>query len=261
MDREYLILAIALAALFIGLPLGRRLLRALRNGPDGHPLTTLAWLILRLYNRIVHRVRIEGAEHLPKANPAGPLIVVSNHGAGIDPLLLQGACRFHIRWMMASDTMSPNLDWFWKWQRIIAVHRDGSDSAALREAIRHVRGGGVLGLFPEGGLAPRDGVIRAWMPGIGLLVKRAKAPVLLAWVTETPICDSAFGSLTRFSRSRVVFVDHITFPPDESPESIVARLRERLADVSGWTLSDEPLPTARRQMTAPSPGAPDPFAP
>lgn len=260
MDRAYYILAAILVIVFLGVPLGRRLLRSLRAGPEGHALTGLSWQLLRGYNRLIHRVRYEGLEHVPVTSDPGPLIVVSNHGAGVDPLLIQGACRFSIRWMMATDTMSPSLDWFWRWRRIIAVRRDGSDSAPLREAIRHLRGGGVLGVFPEGGLAPRDGAIRAFMPGIGFIVSRSKAQVLLVWVTDTPVCDSPFGALSRFSRSRVVFVDRITFPDGTSAESIVSELRDRLANASGWTLSDEPLPTARRMTSADSGNDADPFA-
>ena len=208
----------------------------------------------------MHRVRYEGIQHGPPTNDPGPLIVVSNHGAGMDPLLIQGACRFAIRWMMATDTMSPSLNWLWQWRRIIAVKRDGADSTPLREAIRHVRGGGVLGVFPEGGLAPRDGAIRAFMPGVGFIVSRAKAPVLLVWVSETPVCDSAFGALWRFSRSRVVFIDRMTFDEDADADSIVAQLRARLSEASGWSLSDEPVPTARRPMSDPSNDDADPFA-
>lgn len=259
MDREYLVLALLLLVLVAGVPLGRRALAILRAGPDANVLAGLVWYAVRLYNALIHRVHTLGREHLPPTNRSGPLLVVSNHSAGLDPLLIQGACRFSIRWMMARDTMTPGLHWFWRWRNVIAVNRDGADSSALREAIRHVRGGGAVGIFPEGGLPPRDGRLRAFQPGVGMLIKTCRAPVLLVWIADTPITPTPFGSLFRFSRSRVTFVDRITYPPDLSSEAIVSDLRRRLAEAGGCALIDEPVATARRPASSNTDV--DPFAP
>jgi len=230
--------------------------RRLSQGPGESPGYALLWHLAQPYLRFVHRPTYEGLEHVPKGEYPGPLIVVANHTAGLDPVLIGTACRFQIRWMMAREYMTPEAMWFWRLMRIIPVERTGRDAGPAREAIRHVREGGVIGVFPEGGIERPRGEIRPFIPGIGLIVARTRAPVLLVHVSGTPETDSAFGSLVRRSRSRVRFIDLIQFDRGARAAEIVDALRSRLAEASGWPLNDEPLPTARRNNTPR-----DPFAP
>ena len=76
----------------------------------------ICWLIVQAYVRVVHRLKIVGRENIPgfspfflspASGPIGPLVVVCNHTAGVDPLLVQSACPFEIRWMMLREMMLP----------------------------------------------------------------------------------------------------------------------------------------------------------
>src|SRR5690606_28478224 len=80
--------------------------RTLLNNPRAEPLAGLALVFIRLYARFFHALRVEGGEHVPRSLHPGPLILVCNHTAGVDPLLVQAAVPFEIRWMMARD-MQP----------------------------------------------------------------------------------------------------------------------------------------------------------
>jgi 1-acyl-sn-glycerol-3-phosphate acyltransferase len=213
----------------------------LATGPGGDPGTGLLWRIVRAYGRLVHRTTYTGLEHVPPTNRPGGLVVVSNHTGPIDPLLVQAACRFEIRWMMASDMMIPQLDWLWRRQRMIPVARDGRDSTSAREAIRHVRGGGAVGIFPEGGIVLPRQEIRPFHEGVGLIIARTEAPVLLVWVSHTPDETEMFRALVTPSRARVQFVDLLEFPPKTDAATITGGLRQRLAEASNWPIRDEPL--------------------
>ncbi|MGI9014320.1 MAG: lysophospholipid acyltransferase family protein [Phycisphaerales bacterium] len=219
---------------------------ALIAGSPGDRWFEVVRRTVAIYCKLVHRVTIDGCEHIPPGN--SPIIVVSNHTAGIDPLLIQTAVRRPVRWMMAADYMTGVFKRVFEWRKLIAVARDGSDSGPAREAIRHVKAGGSIGIFPEGGLARPPGEVRPFLPGVGLIIARAKAPVLLTWVRDTPEIDSAFGSLTKPSRSRVTFIDCIEFDDDASPAEITSTLRARLAAASNWPLNEEIVPTARREV-------------
>src|SRR5690606_15597843 len=109
---------------------------------------------------------------------AGPLIVVANHTAGVDPILTSAACPFQIRWIMAQDMRLPWLNWFWRWQRVIFVSRTGRDRGSVREALAHLKDGGVIGIFPEGGLERPPRQILPFRRGVGLLIAKAGVPVL-----------------------------------------------------------------------------------
>ena len=242
------------AAGWIFLVLGFRWLGArwLSYGPRAEPVTTLMWLWFRAICRLMHRTTYGGREHLPQTNRPGGLVVVSNHTGPVDPLLIQSACRFEIRWMMASDMMVPQLNWLWRRQRIIAVARDGRDSAPAREAIRHVRGGGVIGIFPEGGIVQPRGEVRAFHNGVGLIVAKSRAPVLLVWVSQTPESPEMLTALFTPSRSRVEFIDVIRFDRKTDPQTITRTLQQRVSEASGWPVNDVPVVSPRVN--------PDPFA-
>lgn len=215
----------------------------LRNGPRSEVALGAIWRLTTAYCRIRHHVRVEGREHLPaNDDDHDGLIVVANHTSAIDPFLLQARSRFWIRWMMADDMMMSGLSWAWNLQQIIPVDRSSGDSRALREAIRHVRDGGCIGVFPEARLVQPPGEIRPFLAGVGLLVARTRKPVLLAWISETPKTRDMMTALKGTSRSRVVWIGQYDFAGERDAAVIAERLRSEVARVSGWELNDEMLP-------------------
>jgi 1-acyl-sn-glycerol-3-phosphate acyltransferase len=209
------------------------------SGPTGTPGVGIAWRLFRLYARVVHRLRVEGLEHVPRDRGAGPLVVVANHTAGVDPVLIQAMCRFEIRWMMASGMQVSGLDWLWEAGQVIAVSGDGRDLTAAREAIRHVQAGGVLGIFPEGGLERPARRLRPFMPGVGLIVHKTRAPVLCAVIDGTPQVDPAWASLWRSSRSRVRFLPVVDYSASGMrPAEIAADLERRFAEATEWDVAE-----------------------
>ena len=198
----------------------------------------LLWHLNRPFCRMVHRVQFNGRDLIPDGPDPGPLIIVSNHTGSIDPLLIQGAIPFFVRWMMASDMMVPAAADLWRVLKLIPVDRDGRDMAAARDAIAHLKQGGAVGIFPEGGIVEPRGVIWPFFAGIGLMIARTGAPVLLVWVDGTPETTEMHKSLFTPSRARVTFVDLIDFKGERDARVITQTLRERLAEVSGWELVD-----------------------
>ncbi|MDX2131748.1 MAG: lysophospholipid acyltransferase family protein [Planctomycetota bacterium] len=225
---------IILAAAWLGWAV---LSRRLEDNPRGDVVTGFFYFANRLYARLVHRVRVRG--EIPGGRHTGPLIVVCNHTAGVDPLLVQGVTPFEVRWMMGSDMMTPRLGFFWQWARIIAVNRRGRDLGGTREALRHLADGGVLGVFPEGGLERPPGRLRAFQPGIGFLVARTRAPVLPIWISGTPQADKAWESLWRTSRSTLTVGPVMDFA-GATPGEIVAALEGWFRETSGWARESEP---------------------
>ena len=110
----------ALVALIVLVGLGF-FARAVCDNPRNDPNTGMLSALLRLYTRLVHRVRYEGLSLIP---PAGePTLFVCNHTAGIDPMLVHLVSGHDIGWMMARDMRTPILETFWNWMRIIDVDR------------------------------------------------------------------------------------------------------------------------------------------
>ncbi len=184
------------------------LAHVIKRAPRTEIVWGLAWIVVSIYVRIVHRVRYEGLENIPARADAqiAPLIIVSNHSAGIDPLLIHVACPFDIRWMMMRKMMLRPFAPLWEWLDIIPVEQGGRDSAALRTAIRHLQSGNVIGIFAEGGLEHPPEHINPYQPGVGMLVLKGKARVLPVVIRGTPQVARAYTSLLIPSHARVRFL-------------------------------------------------------
>jgi 1-acyl-sn-glycerol-3-phosphate acyltransferase len=236
--------------LWIGLIAVIRLLICpwLANAPQQKPVFGFVWRVVRLYARLAHHVHFEGLDKIRNQLHSGPLVVVSNHTGSVDPLLIQAGCRFDIRWMMASEMMSPWLNFVWDLTNPIPVDRDGRDTNAAREAIRYVQSGHAVGIFPEGRIVWPPRQIRPFFLGVGLIVARAKAPVLLVWVSGTPQTRDMHKSILGPSRARVVFLDIIDFKGERDAHVITEELRRRIAEASGWPLNDERQPQDDREQ-------------
>jgi 1-acyl-sn-glycerol-3-phosphate acyltransferase len=215
--------------------------------PAANPLSNILYALGRGYSRAFHTLRATGAERVPAT---GPVVIVANHTAGVDPILISAACPRPIRWVMAQDMRIGWLEWFWRWQKVIFVGRDTPDSApaaaqasagreqggiGLREAIAHLKAGGVIGIFPEGGLERPPKHLLPFRPGVGLLIRRGGAVVVPVFIDGTPQVDPAWSSLWRRSRSTLEFLEPVNYTTARLGAAEIARdLQDRFVARTGW---------------------------
>lgn len=230
--------------------------RVVFDNPRGDFETGFAFAIGRLYVRVFHVLRVRGRKRVPRDLEPGPLIVVANHTAGVDPVLVQAACPFMIRWIMAQDMRMPALEWFWRFWEVLFVDRERNDGAAMRTAIKHLKAGGVIGIFPEGGLERPPHQVMPFQPGLGVLVRRSGARVLPVVIDGTPQVDPAWASLWRTSASTVHFYEPIDYSDSGMSAAEIAHdLRTKFVTWTGWPANDDP-PDWHDEQTARYPGRP-----
>jgi len=227
-----LILSAALTLLILSLIalLSRRLLDNPMQNVEGG----LAWATVRLYARLIQRVRIINPQFIPPRG-AGPLILIANHTAGVDPILLQAACPGLLRFVMAQDMRHPALERFWRWYRVIFVDRRAPRPDGLRDALAHLKESGVLAIFPEGVIERPSETLRPFQPGVGLIIKRSGAPVLPVLIRGTPQAPTAWASLFRLARATLEFMPPIDYRDSSlSPAQIAEDLHDRYARWTNW---------------------------
>ena len=134
-------------------------------------------VVIPLLLRLWMRLRVEGREHL---SHDGPLILISNHVDNWDTYVLGVFVRGRaINFLARADGMQSRwLGWYWRQLGAIPADRKG-----LSGALRILKAGGAIGVFPEGVIAPA--LVRA-IPGSALLALRSGAAVVPAaiWGTE-----------------------------------------------------------------------------
>ena len=109
----------------------------------------LNWLegFNRLFCLRYHRL-----EHDPLELPdTGPALVVANHLSGLDALLLIAMSNRPLRFMIAREHYNwPGFTWLFRAIGCIPVDRERRPERALRAALKALRDGNVIALFPHG---------------------------------------------------------------------------------------------------------------
>ena len=144
-------------------------------------------VIRKIFNVVTYGVlgmEVIGEENIPEK---GPFLVVCNHASNFDPPLLGTAMRHHLIHFMAKEELfrNPLMGWFLRYVGTFPVHRGRVDRKALVEALRVLKQGCVLGIFPEG--TSRDqGKLGKFHEGMAAIAIRAQVPVLPTAVINLP---------------------------------------------------------------------------
>lgn len=102
---------------------------------------------------LLFRVTIEGKEHLP--HRAQHLLVISNHFSWFDAPVISLLLPFPPAYLIATEAMEkPWINFFTTIFESIPIWRGQVDRKAMTTAVRVMRDGGVVGIFPEGGINP-----------------------------------------------------------------------------------------------------------
>lgn len=196
----------------------------------------------RVWTRAIHRLTLDGFSQAARQRldepSGGALIVVCNHAAGVDPILVQLAMKRQVRWFMAADQMGGLLGWFWRLQGVIPVHYDRRDAQGLRSALTHLAAGGVLGAFPEGGIARPAGQLYRFMPGFASLAAKTGARVAVLSLHGIPPNAGVIRSLFVPCRARLRLLAVLEPPPADGTDAFIERVRGMIAQDLGIPASD-----------------------
>lgn len=136
--------------------------------------------------------KIIGKEQL---NIKGGAVIISNHISNWDPVFIAAAFKRVVFWMGKSELFKNRAARvILKALKSFPVKRGEGDLAAVRNAFRVLRGGNLLGIFPEG-TRIKTGELAHFEQGVSLIAMKANAPVLPMY-----IC----GSYKPFRRMKLI---------------------------------------------------------
>lgn len=198
-------------------------------------LYTILWYIVAPFFSLVRPCRLVGRERLPEKGG----LFCANHSGLSDPICLIVALgpRPQMHAMAKAEFMrTPVIGWLLKKIGIFAVERGKSDIGAIKTAMKYLKNGESVLIFPEG-TRIKDGVDKYGNESEG----KAGA-AMLAVRTGAPLVPVYIPPKKRWFRFTTVVIGEPYHPQVESKkgnaeeyQKIAADLMERIYALKGQT--------------------------
>ena len=142
------------------------------------------YMIVFPFFNFVHPGRAVGRENIPK----GGVLVCGNHTAMSDPLFLAFAFRHQnqLRPMAKAELLRvPVIGWILRHVGVFGVERGKSDVGAIKQAMKYLKEGEKVLLYPEGHrIHESRGAQGEAKNGAAMLAVRCGVPILPVYVPE-----------------------------------------------------------------------------
>jgi len=134
---------------------------------------------LLVFAKIYFRVSYRNRDFIPGE---GGVLIAASHRSFLDPPLVGITCERTLHFMARSDLFTvPFIGKILPKINTFPVKRGQFDKACFMYTLKLLAAGECVVIFPEGTRSP-DGYLHAPFPGIGLLVHKAKVPVIPCYV-------------------------------------------------------------------------------
>lgn len=180
----------------------------MRKAPE--PIRSWTWPHYEMVRIFLPRIwrlfggwRVKGQEYIPDH---GGAVIAPNHISFFDPPTVGSSLRRRTYYFAKKELFQiPLFGWLIRKCYAFPVDRKGSDLTAFRHAIRLLRSGELLVVFPEGGRS-QDGNLEEGGIGAALIASRAGVPLIPcslwgtddvlprgAWFLHTGLVQVSFG--------------------------------------------------------------------
>ena len=199
-------------------------------------------VIARVYSPFVFGLRISSRCPIPVS---GEALLIANHRSPVDPMMIlatnpvrsNGYCIRVVEFLTAKEytALGGPIGFICDVMRCIPVARDGKDMEPAKEALRRLKQGKVVGVFPEGRINSGEGVLPA-IPGMAWLALRAHLPVYPVFIHGAPGLTNMIAPFVTFTKVSVTYGEPIDLsafygrrPTQDLLQEVAEVLRSRLA--------------------------------
>ena len=183
--------------------------------------------LVRAVLRLLFRLEVSGLENMSR----GACIMASNHLNWVDSFLLGAYLPLHPQLrFLAAEEYTTGVGWrrtlLQATQSVIPLRRERVLPSSIKGSLKHLRAGGVLGIYPEGREADGEGqLLLPLKPGAAYFTLQTGLPLL-------PVGLSGAFRLCLGRRIRL----HVGQPLYPAPGEDRATLSSRLAEALSHTM-------------------------
>lgn len=178
---------------------------------------SFAYVVLNPLIRLLFLLRVQGRERIPEGNA----VFCCNHSSNWDPILIMiAAGREHQLYAMAKEEIAhwPVVGRILKVAGMIFVARGKADIGALKSALKYLKNGQKILIFPEGTRVSEEESIGA-KGGVSMLAVRTNSPIV-------PVYLDSEKKL--FRRTHIVFGE--PYVPQIAGRKATAEEYQQIAD-------------------------------
>ena len=189
-------------------------------------MSRVALFFFGIYFWLTMRLKVVGLENVPLS---GGCLLVSNHLAQIDSFLLLYVMSRPVSFMAKEEIFEKwYSDIFCRHLAAFPVRRESMDRWALKHALKVLKSGYVLGIYPEGERSQHKKLQEAKV-----------GPAYLAIKSKRPLIPIAITGTHRVLQQRwplrvpvqVRFGEPLHPLPDESPQELTERMMHTIASM------------------------------
>tara|TARA_Y100001970_G_C14171413_1_gene824401 strand:+ start:640 stop:1362 length:723 start_codon:yes stop_codon:yes gene_type:complete len=206
----------------------------------------LSTYIIFFLGLFVGKIKVRGRRNIPKK---GPIVLASNHFGYFDPFLLVHGIRKPIDFIMQKELgIEPHFLFAPMIYGAIMIDRNKVGPSTIKESLKSIKNGKILGIFPEGGIT--SPVLTKAKPGAIYLASVSKATILPVSIRGA---SKAWENIFKGVRSRIYInigkpfgpfdikgtKDEKTFKLERSSKELMCRIAALLPkDKQGEFLGD-----------------------
>ncbi len=194
-----------------------------------------AWVVFTLFGPTI----VRGSRRIPKK---GGLLILANHQADVDPILVQLGCARGIHYMSKSELFEMKfVGNLVRRYYAFPVKRGEPDRASIKRAVELLRMGEAVGVFPEGELSV-SGEILPLKAGVALLVRMSGAKVICVGLRNSRRMMPYGTMIPRpaFSLISANWGEPREFEKKADTEEIMAWVQSELMRLTGYGLAPVP---------------------
>ena len=197
------------------------------------PLWFTLQMILQNFFSVWLGYRAFGYKPLETENGA---LILANHQSFLDPLMV-GLPQHRPISFLARDSLFrvPVVGWILKNTHVMPINQEAASTASLRQTIRKLHHGFLVGIFPEG-TRSSTGKLGEIKPGFTAIVRRAKHPVYPVGIAGAFEALPIHSWFLKPARVRVVFGRPISveelekYAHRDQDAALIDLVRSRLAE-------------------------------
>lgn len=194
----------------------------------------MARLPLRLTADFFFDLKFKGLNNVPRR---GGAIIAGIHQSNLDPVMYALPIHRELHFLAKAELFRTRL-----FGAVIRglhgfpVRRGEADMWAMKEAIRRIKSGCAMMVFPEG-TRSESGAIKKLEPGIGLMARRTGAPLIPAVIHGT---HDAWPKGAKLPRSRPVKIlygkpmEYSNLKPQEIMDKLDLAIRDLHKQILEW---------------------------